>query len=173
MSINSRLKYPEPESNRHEIALIGFWDQRVYLFRHPGEVSVGLGVGKCGCGNREGKYRFFSYTKSPWMPFLVLSTQILFCKFAAWNSLRSTSKPVAERRCKLMNFSRVTGITAESRNTPHLHHTHTFTPKLTPISPVRFRLRVQQHLLTRLWISHLPKLIEFFPRQFSRQSSNY
>ena len=25
-----------PESNRHEVALIGVWDRRVYQFRHPG-----------------------------------------------------------------------------------------------------------------------------------------
>ena len=29
--------YPEPESNRQGKTPTGFWDQRVYLFRHPGD----------------------------------------------------------------------------------------------------------------------------------------
>ena len=32
----SHVLYPGPGSNRHEVTLIGFWDQRVYQFRHPG-----------------------------------------------------------------------------------------------------------------------------------------
>ena len=33
---NKQKPYPEPESNRHERKLTGFWDQRVYQFRHQG-----------------------------------------------------------------------------------------------------------------------------------------
>ena len=35
--------YPRPGSNRHECYLTGFWDQRVYQFRHSGNSScVGI-----------------------------------------------------------------------------------------------------------------------------------
>ena len=34
--ISEALEYRRPGSNRHEFNLIGFWDRRVYLFRHFG-----------------------------------------------------------------------------------------------------------------------------------------
>ena len=34
----SSEKYPEPGSNRHSITATGVWDQRVYQFRHPGDL---------------------------------------------------------------------------------------------------------------------------------------
>ena len=38
--------YPRPGSNRHECNLTGFWDQRVYQFRHSGNAFFELGLQK-------------------------------------------------------------------------------------------------------------------------------
>ena len=40
VTIFIKLKYPGPESNRHGIATIGVWDQRVYQFRHLGKLNA-------------------------------------------------------------------------------------------------------------------------------------
>ena len=41
--------YPEPGSNRHDIAIIGVWDQRVYRFRHPGMTVLSWKNRVCKC----------------------------------------------------------------------------------------------------------------------------
>ena len=48
--------YPEPESNRQGKSPTGFWDQRVYLFRHPGisvEENRNINKQKQACEDKE------------------------------------------------------------------------------------------------------------------------